>query len=262
MVFLVPGKWGDTPLLARFRMACAKSIRVVPTSYPDLGSLARGGFEDIVGHVLAQVEEFAPDGAILLAGYSLGGDFAYAVADQLSKRGRRISALLVLDTDAEDYDTGPPPERRGFAQRLSTLGRLAANRDWGTIAEAMLAPSLVTRPAGLYALRFLLSFGSRADSPFMFRLSWHLRSMLVQFHREAWTRHAPPTRLDVPVVLFRSEEGGVDLGWRARTEKLTIVPVRGNHVSMLDPDHSEVLVAEFNRAVHIASGWGMAPSGK
>lgn len=262
MVFLVPGKWGDTPLLARFRMACAKSIRVVPTSYPDLGSLARGGFEDIVGHVLAQVEEFAPDGAILLAGYSLGGDFAYAVADQLSKRGRRISALLVLDTDAEDYDTGPPPERRGFAQRLSTLGRLAANRDWGTIAEAMLAPSLVTGPAGLRALRFFLSFGLSANSHFMFRLSWHLRSMLVQFHRESWTRHAPPTCLDVPVVLFRSEEGGVDLGWRARTEKLTIVPVRGNHVSMLDPENSEVLVAEFNRAVHIASGWGMAPSGR
>jgi thioesterase domain-containing protein len=77
--------------------------------------------------------------------------------------------------------------------------------------------------------------------------------MLVQFHRESWTRHVPPTCLDVPVVLFRSEEGGVDLGWRARTEKLTIVPVRGNHVSMLDPGNSEVLVAEFKRAVRAAS---------
>ncbi len=50
-----------------------------------------------------------------------GGDFAYAVADQLSKRGRRISALLVLDTDAEPYNSGPPPERRGFVERFSTL---------------------------------------------------------------------------------------------------------------------------------------------
>ena len=254
MVFLVPGKWGDTPLLARFRMACAKNIRVVPTNYPDLGCLARGGFEDIVAHLVAQIELFAPEGPILLAGYSMGGDFVYAVADQLSKRGRRILALLVLDTDAENYSSDPPPERHGLAQRLSTLCRLVGNRDWGTIAEAILTPSLVTGPAGLRALQLLLLFRFRANSHFIFRLSWHLRSMLVQFHRGSWIRHAPPTRLSVPVVLFRSEEGGVDLGWHARTEKLTIVPVPGNHVSMLDPENSEVLVAEFNRAVHIASG--------
>ncbi len=260
MVFLVPGKWGDTPLLARFRMACAKSIRIVPTSYPDLGGLVRGGFEDIIAHLVAQIEQFAPDGAIVLAGYSLGGDFAYAVADRLSKRGRRISSLLVLDTDAEHYNLGPPPERRGLAQRFSTLCRLVGNRDWGTIAEAILTPSIVTGPVGLQALRFLLSFRFRANSHFMFRLSWHLRSMLVQFHRGAWIRHAPPTRLSVPVVLFRSEEGGVDLGWYARAENLTIVPVAGDHVGMLDRENSDVLVTEFNRAVHIASGQAAAPS--
>ena len=260
MVFLVPGKWGDTPLLARFRMACASGIRVVPTSYPDLGCLARGDFEDIVAHLLAQIELFAPEGPILLAGYSLGGDFAYAVADRLSKRGRRVSALLVLDTDAENYSSGPPPERRGLAQRLSTLCRLAGNRDWGTIAEAILTPSLVTGPAGRHVLRFLLLFRFRASSHFIFRLRWHLRSMLVQFHRESGIRQVPPTRLSVPVVLFRSEEGGVDLGWHARTEKLSIVPVPGNHVSMLDGGNSEVLVAEFNRAVHVASGHAAALS--
>jgi acyl-coenzyme A synthetase/AMP-(fatty) acid ligase/thioesterase domain-containing protein len=262
MVFLVPGKWGDTPLLARFRMACARSIRIVPMRYPDLGCLARGGFEDILSHLLAQIDEFAPDGDILLAGYSLGGDFAYALADRLSKRGRRIPALLVLDTDAETYDSGPPPERRGLVRRLSTLRRLAGNRDWGTIAEAVLTPSLITGPMGLGVLRFVLSFGLSANSQFLFRVSWHLRSMLVQFHRESWVRHAPPDCLDVPVVLFRSEEGGVDLGWQARTGKLSIVPVPGNHISMLDPEHSQVLVAEFNRAVHIASGRGVPPSAK
>jgi len=254
MVFLVPGKWGDTPLLSRFRMACARSLRVVPMRYPDLGSLAQGGFEDTVAHLVAQIEEFAPDGAVLLAGYSLGGDFAYAAADRLSKRGRRITALLVLDTDAETYESGPPPKRRGLAQRISTLCRLAGNRDWGTIAEAFLTPSRVTGPLGLQALRLLLSFGMRANSHLMFRLSWHLRSMLVQFHRESWIRDASPASLNVPVVLFRSEEGGVDLGWRARTDELTIVPVPGNHVSMLEPENSEVLVAAFYRAVLAASG--------
>jgi amino acid adenylation domain-containing protein len=258
MVFLVPGKWGDTPLLARFRMACAKSIRVVPTSYPDLGCLARGGYEDIVAHLVAQIEQFAPDGAILLAGYSLGGDFAYAVADRLSKRGRRISALLVLDTDAEPYSSDPPAERRSLAQRLSTLFGLVRKRDWGTLAEAILTPSVVTGPVGLGALRFLLSFRLPGTSHFAFRLTWHLRAMLVQFHRGDWVRDVPPTRSSVPVVLFRSEEGGVDLGWDARTDKLTVVPVPGDHVSMLDPENSQDLVAEFNRAVHIAWSRGAA----
>jgi hypothetical protein len=166
----------------------------------------------------------------------------------------------VLDTDAEHYNSGPPPERRGLAQRFSTLVRLVGTRDWGTIAETILTPSMVTGPVGLQALRFLLSFRFRANSHLMFRLSWHLRSMLVQFHRGAWIRHAPPTRLSVPVVLFRSEEGGVDLGWYARTENLTIIPVAGDHVGMLDRENSEVLVAEFNRAVHIASGQAAASS--
>jgi amino acid adenylation domain-containing protein len=256
MVFLVPGKWGDTPLLARFRMACARSIRVVPTSYPDLGCLARGDHEDIVAHLVAQIEQFAPDGAILLAGYSLGGDFAYAVADRLSKRGRKISALLVLDTDAEPYSSDPPAERRSLAQRFSTLRGLVRNRDWGTLAEAILTPSVVTGPVGLGALRFLLSFRLPDTSHFAFRLNWHLRAMLVQFHRGALVSDEPPTRSSVPVMLFRSEEGGVDLGWDARTDRLTIVPVPGDHVGMLDPENSEVLVVEFNRAVHIAWGQG------
>ena len=260
MVFLVPGKWGDTPLLARFRMACARGFRIVPTSYPDLACLARGDYEDIVGHLLAQIERFAPGGPILLAGYSLGGDFAYAVAERLSKRGRTVSALLVLDTDAEPYGSDPLPERRGLAQRFSTLCGLVGKREWGTIAEAILTPSLVTSPLGRRALLMLLSFRRRTDSLFMFRLSWHLRSMLVQFHRGAWIRQVSPARLSVPVVLFRSEEGGVDLGWQARTDKLTIVPVPGNHVSMLHPENSEDLVAEFNRAVHSAWGQGTALS--
>jgi acyl-coenzyme A synthetase/AMP-(fatty) acid ligase/thioesterase domain-containing protein len=262
MVFLVPGKWGDTPLLARFRMACAKSIRIVPTSYPDLGRLVRGDFEDIVAHLLAQIELFAPERPVLLAGYSLGGDFAYAVADRLTKRGRKVSVLLVLDTDGEVYGPESPPQRRGLARRVSTLWRLVSHRDWGTIAETILAPSVVTGPVGRHALRFLLMFRFRADGPFMFRLRWYLRATLVQFHRQSWIRLASPTRLSVPVVLFRSEEGGFDLGWHARTEKLSIVPVAGDHVSMLDGGNSAVLVAEFNRAVSVASGGGMTTAGK
>lgn len=262
MVFLVPGKWGDTPLLARFRMACARDIRIVPTSFPDLRCLARGDFEDIVAHLLAQIELFAPEGPVLLAGYSLGGDFAYAVADRLAKRGREISALLVLDTDGEVYGPEPPPERRSLVRRVSTLWRLVGHRDWGTIAESLLAPSVVTGPVGRHALRFLLMFRFRANGPFLFRLRWYLRATLVQFHRQSWIRLAAPIRLDVPVVLFRSEEGGVDLGWDARTGNLSIVPVAGDHVSMLDGGNSAVLVAEFSRAVHVASGGGMPPAGQ
>ncbi len=262
-VFLVPGRWGDTPLLARFRMACANDIRIVATSYPDLRCLARGNFEDIVVHLSAQIEQSAPEGPILLAGYSMGGDFAYAVAGRLSRRSREIAALLVLDTNIEDAGSGGlPRQQRSLGRRFSTLCRLVGSRDWGTIAESILTPSVVTSPVGLRVLRFLLLFGSRANSRFILQLSCHLRSMLVEFHRGSWIRHVPAIRLDIPVVLFRSEDGGDDLGWRARTDRLTIIPVAGDHVSMLDRGKSEVLVAEFNRAVHIAAGRDMSPAGR
>ena len=81
-----------------------------------------------------------------------------------------------------------------------------------------------------------------------------MRAMLAEAQRTAWFRRVPVTRLDAPVILFRAEDSSGDLGWRARARSVTIVPVAGDHLSMLDPENSADLIAEIIRAVHTTAG--------
>jgi thioesterase domain-containing protein len=52
--------------------------------------------------------------------------------------------------------------------------------------------------------------------------------------------------LDVPVVLFRSEDPGLpDLGWSAFCSKLTVEHIPGNHHTMFDAENLEELTRRF-----------------
>ncbi|MDI1266246.1 MAG: AMP-binding protein [bacterium] len=254
VVFFIPGRRGDSPRLAQFRSACAATISIYSTTYPDLRQLARGGFEDIVTHISTQIEQLAPEGAIGLAGYSLGGDVAYAVAGRLQRRGRQISALLILDTSAEDFSPDDQPHvRRNLARRFATLLGLVKDGNWNAITEAIVKPSVVAKPISRHVLRFLSSFKIPIRSNFVFYLRWHLRAMLIEAHRTSWIKSAPTACLKIPVILFRSEDSTADLGWRARADALTIVPVGGDHLSMLERENSAELIAEFVSAVRKTS---------
>ncbi len=257
--FLVPGKWGDTPagplsngLVPR---ASGLSRRAIPISHASRGAVTktslricwpRSNVSRRTGPFFSRDTPWEETSLMLSA-------------ERLSKRGRSVSALLVLDTDAEPYDTGPPAKRRGLAQRVSTLGRLAWKRDWATIAEAVLTPIRGYRPVGSSGTPVRHVFSSSDRQSLHFRLNWHLRSMLVQFHRGAWIRHAPPPRLNVPVVLFRSR--------RAASTSLGGPHREADHRSGARQScqyarsrESEDLVAEFNRAVHTAWGHNAALS--
>ena len=57
--------------------------------------------EAMAAYYADQIRALHPSGPYYLLGYSLGGWIAYAVADQLLKKGGRISLFVVLDTEAE-----------------------------------------------------------------------------------------------------------------------------------------------------------------
>jgi thioesterase domain-containing protein len=65
-----------------------------------------------------------PDSAPILAGYSTGGALAYALANRLEASGRRVGAVVLLDT----Y----PPGRDGVpTEQLSAIVRhLLSNHEW------------------------------------------------------------------------------------------------------------------------------------
>lgn len=170
-VFLVPGLGGDAPLLAGFRANCARALDIHTLSYPSLGHLSRGDFGDIVAHVAGQVESVCPEGSLLLAGYSFGGDVAYAVAERLLRRGRRISGLLILDTNAVDFgDDGKPRERGKWMRRFVTLCRLTRDRQWGVIMNVALPPTVVDRSSTKRLLRLLSIL--RTPAPAIWPFIW------------------------------------------------------------------------------------------
>ena len=85
----------------------------------------------------------------------------------------------------------------------------------------------------------------------------HRLNMMVMVRlSNEWRRGAGPLgRLDdVPVVLFRAEKrqdpaDAPDLGWGAHCNNLRVIPVPGDHGSMLKPPNLETLRAAFIAAV-------------
>jgi pimeloyl-ACP methyl ester carboxylesterase len=64
------------------------------------------------------------DRPLILAGYSTGGAFAYVLAHQLEATGRRVSAVVLLDT----YPPGPGG--LSTEQLSAIVQHLRGNREW------------------------------------------------------------------------------------------------------------------------------------
>jgi thioesterase domain-containing protein len=66
----------------------------------------------------------------------------------------------------------------------------------------------------------------------------------------------PPKTLSVPTFFFRSEDNPqrqpYDCGWSTLCPLLTVVPIEGDHGSMLAPAHTERLCATFLEALRAA----------
>jgi amino acid adenylation domain-containing protein len=249
-VFLIPGRGGDDPMLAAFRSSCSEALDFRTLSYPSLRQLAYGTFDDIVAHVAAEVEAGCPQGPILLAGYSFGGDVAYAVAERLRRRGRRIPALLILDTNAVDFgeDEGSR-ERRSLLRRFATLCRLVRTGEWRVIMGVLLTPAALGRPPARWGVRLATALAPRPTGNLAFHVGRHLREQLLEAHRAGWMSSRPARKLDVPVILFRSRQNSGDMGWNERTGDLAVVQVEGDHIGMLNRANVSALGKAFVRSV-------------
>lgn len=257
-IFMLPGVGGDEPRLLQFRVGCSPEVSIVNLDYGDWTQwVAPGfGFETIVDRLVARIQALAPTGPLSLAGYSLGGQAAFVIAAKLHAAGREIENLLVLDSDpivqVRAAAVAEPPPRTLRQEFLEW--RIAHRRGEGAFALALIATRRLVSPRWAPLLRWLARYRrSVLPGRIDFYLSFHLhRSWLVQLARD-WRRRLPAIPpLPLPITLFRSSTG-IDradriAAWNQCSSIVTVVPVGGDHFTMLDPPHLADLCARFKAA--------------
>jgi acyl-CoA synthetase (AMP-forming)/AMP-acid ligase II/thioesterase domain-containing protein len=70
-----------------------------------------GDLAQFLQHYVSQIRSRQPQGPYRLAGYSLGGQFAYEVAQRLLAEGEEVEALILFDTPAELRERASDEER-------------------------------------------------------------------------------------------------------------------------------------------------------
>jgi acyl-coenzyme A synthetase/AMP-(fatty) acid ligase/thioesterase domain-containing protein len=272
-LFLVPGVGGDEPRLLRFRAGCAPDLAFRCLDYGDWTQWVQPGFrfEVLVDRMVAEIQDMAPSGPLTLAGYSLGGQVALAIAARLHASGRQIEHVLILDSTAIGSTSGeartpsfepPPTRRREFAE-----WRAAHRRGEGAFALAHIATRRLVSPRWAPLLRWVARhrrsvLRGRID----FYISFHLhRSWLVQLASEWRARLTQVPWLPAPITLFRTDHGADRAAWdaaawRAHSPRVTVVPVGGDHFTMFDPPHLADLCARFRGACAATSAQEIAAS--
>jgi acyl-coenzyme A synthetase/AMP-(fatty) acid ligase/thioesterase domain-containing protein len=242
-VFLMPGIVYDEPDLARFRLALRDRIRFVVIGYPNWREMiaAKAEFEAVVSDAFSQILTHCGDHPICLAGYSFGGFVAFAAAHRLIATGHRVSFLGLLD-----------PRRQSsmstsllvtVIRRMTLIQRVRLHlqtRDFAVVLRLILRILLELRAFGL--LERLATLCMKIDSR---RAVPHLIYVLRSYTMRGWR----PKALSVPTFFFRSEDDPQpqqdELDWSALCSTFSVVPVAGDHETMLAATNTERLCALF-----------------
>ncbi|MFK0106991.1 beta-ketoacyl synthase N-terminal-like domain-containing protein [Streptomyces sp. NPDC091217] len=194
-----------------------------------------------------------PDGPCLLGGWSFGGFVAQETARQLTAAGREVELVVLIDSVRPLPQPGLTPADRirahftGFAEHVADAygarldlpyDDLVAIGDEGERIDAVLG-----------ALR------EAADVPpaaLEHQRSSYLDMRIGEAH--------DPARYDGRVVLFRATEPAPHtvhdpayerddeaLGWDEVCPRLTVVPIGGHHLSLLDPPHVDGIATRLRR---------------
>ena len=258
-IFFVPGAGGREKLL---------HVRFCVQSSPFKFKIIRIGnwrewiendldFDGLVACACRQIQAAGAETPLRLVGSSQGGQLAYAVALSLSRTGRAVGFVGLLDTSSNVSPGQAPPLGSVLSHTFRYAGKYIKALPHGGIARGQ------TRKRIFWTLwhrcrqrRKLLVFIARWGG-LLFRnsggviLDWEIQMALFAELWSAWIRKNGPARcLHSPVFLFRSEDpGSPDLCWGALCSDLTLVPVGGGHLTMLDEEHVGGLVTRFVSAV-------------
>jgi phthiocerol/phenolphthiocerol synthesis type-I polyketide synthase D len=237
---------------------------LLPSDQPVFGldrveSLASVG--DKAGHYLDVMRRVQPEGPYSLLGWSFGGCLAYEAAARLEAAGESVGYLGLIDTilPAALPDV---PEKELLLQRFQRFAEYVERvygRPLRLPYEEMAAMDEQDQVDTL--MRYVAEAGLDMSPGVM----EHQRTSYID--ARIGERYRPRPCAD-PVVLYRAQEPqglttAIDprylrdddhLGWGPLCPRLTVVPVPGDHLSLIDPPNVEV-IADHLRAVLRKHPW-------
>jgi thioesterase domain-containing protein len=209
------------------------------------GSRALRTIEEMSELYTTEVLRAHPNGPYFLGGYSGGGVVAYDMAQRLSRDGRDVALLVLLDTfraDVKPLQTSPREHlTRLLDEGPAYLQRRVAARVWREVEEI----------TGKLRMRFYASHGQ--PLPFDLREFQMTRAFL----EASATYRAEP--YGGRVILYRASEVdaafkhvGETLGWDELTPKLEVVQVPGDHDSLVYEPYVNVMTNHLANALREA----------
>jgi phthiocerol/phenolphthiocerol synthesis type-I polyketide synthase D len=203
--------------------------------------------EEKADRYLERIREIAPRGPYVLGGWSLGGLLAYEVARRLTAEGSTVEALVLIDTVLPRVVPGVTEEQvlrdrfERFLEYLRTTYDVDPDLDLDHLMtlDEDVQMEILTERVGLQL---------HALGPALLE---HQRSSYVDARVAERYR---PRSYDGDVVLYRATDRGLTtsldpryardddaLGWDLLCPRLETVPVPGDHTSMIDRPHVEVI---------------------
>lgn len=260
VVFLFPGIDGDEPNLGGFRSSLAGCVHFAMINYPDLDEMSASAFDfnAIVDACIKQIQAARSDAPVLLAGYSFGGGVAFETAQRLLRSHCRVAFLGLIDTPL-----GPVMRRskiipwKAIPRYIQTLRSKRSIQDvlaavYETFVSKFIDVLAYRVPAPIARAVFLLIIPI-LPSRLAHSLKWRLCRALRLKYLSQWS----PTLLEIPTTFFQSDDPQLrskyDFGWAKVCTRLTVVPVGGDHLTILETPQREFLADCFTSAIMSAA---------
>ncbi|WP_210583385.1 type I polyketide synthase [Streptomyces sp. GESEQ-35] len=194
-----------------------------------------------------------PDGPCLLGGWSFGGFVAQETARQLTAAGRDVELVVLIDSVRPLPQPGRTPAERirahftGFARHVADAYGVRLELSYDELVAMDDDSERIDT-----VLRALREAAEVPPAALEHQRASYLDLSIGEAHR--------PGRHDGRVVLYRATEPAPHtvrdpayerddeaLGWDEVCPHLTVVPVAGHHLSLLDPPHVDEIAAHLRR---------------
>jgi phthiocerol/phenolphthiocerol synthesis type-I polyketide synthase D len=212
--------------------------------------------EEKAAHYIGLMRELQPQEPYHLLGWSFGGCLAYEVARQLRETGSAVGFLGLVDTIL-------PAALPGLESKEMLIER------FGRFAEYV---------EKTYGRRLDLPYEELAATPDEQQIDVVMRLVaeagldmspgIMEHQRTSYIdarvgERYEPRRYPGHMVLYRAQEAQplttaldpryvrseADLGWAPLCPSLEVVPVPGDHLSLIDPPHVEVIAQHLAKAL-------------